>query len=64
VDYDHVLAPLPAGGTRVRFLVDGEGFGVSLLGPLFAKVYARNLDRDPAAPGRARRPGEQPLTAR
>ena len=45
IDYDHVLEPLPAGGTGVRFVIEAEGFAVGVLGTLFAAVYARNLDR-------------------
>jgi carbon monoxide dehydrogenase subunit G len=45
VRYDHVLTPVGPGRTRVAFDVAGSGFGVSTLGRLFARVYARNLDR-------------------
>ncbi len=45
VDYDHLLEPDPAGGTRITFTIVGGGIGVSTLGRLFAWVYARNLDR-------------------
>jgi hypothetical protein len=45
VVYGHVLSPLPGGGTRVAFTIDGTGFGVGTLGRLFARIYARNLDR-------------------
>ncbi len=45
VGYDHRFEPLPDGGTRIVLEVEASGFGVSLLGPLFARIYARNLDR-------------------
>ncbi len=45
VRYDHVFEPTEGGGTRIRFVVEGEGFGQNTLGRLFAAIYARNLDR-------------------
>ena len=45
VGYDHRFEPLPGGGTRLVLEVDGAGFLAGVLGPLFARVYARNLDR-------------------
>jgi hypothetical protein len=45
VSYDHRFRAIDDGATELTFLVDAEGPGVGLLGPLFAIVYARNLDR-------------------
>ena len=45
VGYDHRFEPLPGGGTRIVLEVDGSGFALGSLGRLFARVYARNLDR-------------------
>ena len=42
--YDHTIEPTDD-GTRITFTVDGDGPGVASLGRLFARVYARNLDR-------------------
>jgi hypothetical protein len=33
------------GRVRITFTVDAAGVGVDTIGPLFARVYARNLDR-------------------
>ncbi len=43
--YDHTIEPTEDGTARITFAVDGDGFGVSTLGRLFAAIYARNLDR-------------------
>jgi hypothetical protein len=45
IDYDHVVAAEPSGGSRVEFVVEASGALSSSLGRLFAWVYARNLDR-------------------
>lgn len=45
LDYDHRVQPLPAGGTRVTFTIDGSGATSRAVGPLFARVYGRILDR-------------------
>lgn len=45
VRYDHIFEELEERGTRIRFIVDVEGFGAGSLGRLFAAIYARNLDR-------------------
>jgi len=42
--YDHVVEPAD-GGSRVTFVVEGAGAGVGSIGRLFARIYARNLDR-------------------
>lgn len=43
--YDHVVEPLADGGSRITFTVAGDGPGVASIGRLFARIYARNLDR-------------------
>ena len=35
----------PQGRVTITFTVDAAGPGVNMLGPLFAGIYARNLDR-------------------
>lgn len=45
VHYDHQFASTSANETEVRFVLDGEGFGVGFFGRIFAAIYARNLDR-------------------
>ena len=45
VHYDHVFEELAPQRTRLTWIVAGEGFGVSILGRLFAMIYNRNLDR-------------------
>ena len=44
VHYDHRFERLGSNETEVRFVLDGEGFGVRVFGRIFAKIYARNLD--------------------
>jgi Polyketide cyclase / dehydrase and lipid transport len=43
--YDHIFEPLDPRRTRLIWIVEAEGFGVSILGRLFAKIYNRNLDK-------------------
>jgi hypothetical protein len=43
VFYDHRFEAIP-GGTRITFDVHGGGVGAGVLGPLFAGIYAKNLD--------------------
>jgi hypothetical protein len=45
VAYDHVVAPGEGGGSRVDFRLRASGFGAGTLGRIFARVYARDLDR-------------------
>lgn len=45
VHYDHQFKRLSPEETEIRFVLDGEGFGVGVLGRLFASIYARNLDQ-------------------
>ena len=43
--YDHVFEELHPQRTKLTWVVEGHGFGVSVLGRLFAKVYSKNLDK-------------------
>jgi hypothetical protein len=45
VHYDHRFESLDASRTKLIWLVEAEGFGAAVLGPLFAAIYARSLDR-------------------
>ena len=42
--YDHQFEELDAGHTNLTFIVQGTGFGASVLGPLFARIYRGHLD--------------------
>lgn len=43
--YDHVFEPLDPRRTKLIRIVEAKGFGVSVVGRLFAKIYNRNLDK-------------------
>ncbi len=45
VDYDHRFEELNSQQTKLTWKVEGAGFGVSVFGRLFAKIYSKNLDR-------------------
>ena len=45
ISYDHVFAPLDPRRTKLIWTVEVKGFGVSVLGRLFAKIYNGNLDK-------------------
>jgi Polyketide cyclase / dehydrase and lipid transport len=45
VIYDHQFEELDTGHTKVTFIVQGSGFGVTVLGPLFAKLYRGTLEK-------------------
>jgi hypothetical protein len=45
VYYDHRFEELNPTQTKITFVVEAEGFGVSIIGRLFAKIYSKNLDR-------------------
>lgn len=45
VHYDHRFEDVGHQQTKLTWIVDAEGFGVSIFGRLFAAVYNRNLDR-------------------
>jgi hypothetical protein len=44
VDYDHRFHRVADDRCEIEFIIDGRGFGVSVLGPVFASIYAKNLD--------------------
>lgn len=45
VHYDHRFHRKGAEETEIVFVLDGEGVGARVLGRLFARIYARSLDR-------------------
>ena len=45
VEYIHDFEPVDSGHTRMIWIVNAKGFGVSTLGKLFARIYNSNLDR-------------------
>ena len=45
VHYDHRFERVAAGRTRLTWVVDAEGPGVGTVGPLFAMIYRRSMDR-------------------
>ena len=45
IHYDHQFRSVRPDETEIAFILDGEGFGVSLFGRLFGAIYARNLDK-------------------
>ena len=44
VHYDHRFEELTPARTRLTWAVEAKGFGVSLFGRLFAKIYNKNLN--------------------
>lgn len=45
IRYDHLFERVTSSQTKIKFVVDASGFGVSLFGRMFAKIYSRNLDK-------------------
>ena len=45
VHYDHRFEELNSAQTKLTWVVEATGFGVSVLGRLFAKIYSQSLDR-------------------
>jgi hypothetical protein len=45
VHYDHRFEELNSTQTKLTWVIEAEGFGVSVLGRLFAKIYRKSLDR-------------------
>jgi uncharacterized membrane protein len=45
VYYDHRFEELNPTQTKITFVLEAKGFGMSVIGRLFAKVYSKNLDR-------------------
>jgi hypothetical protein len=44
VHYDHHFEELNSTRTKLTFVVEATGVGVSILGRLFAKIYSQSLD--------------------
>ena len=45
VQYDHRFESVDERRTKLTWLVSADGFGVSVFGRLFARIYNRNLDK-------------------
>ena len=45
VHYDHRFQSLNSQQTRLIWIVEAEGLGVSVFGRLFAGIYSKNLDK-------------------
>ena len=45
IRYDHLFESLTPQQTKLTWIVEGEGLGISILGKLFARIYNKNLDR-------------------
>lgn len=45
IRYDHAFEPVTPDRTKLTWIVEGEGFGTSVFGRLFAAAYNRQLDR-------------------
>lgn len=45
IHYDHQFVELNSNQTKLTFEIEATGFGVSILGRLFAVIYNKNLDR-------------------
>jgi hypothetical protein len=43
--YDHRFESLSPERTRLTWVIEAEGFGKSVIGSLFARIYSKNLDR-------------------
>jgi hypothetical protein len=63
--YDHRFEELNPTQTKITFALAASGFGKSVLGRLFAKIYSKTLDRAIAFSGDERKSGvvtpNQPL---
>lgn len=44
IHYDHIFQELNPRQTKLTWIVEGVGFGVSVFGKLFASIYNQNLD--------------------
>jgi hypothetical protein len=43
--YDHLVTTDDTGQVSITFTVEGAGVGINTIGPRFASIYARSLDR-------------------
>ena len=59
--YDHQFEALDSERTKLIFVIAANGFGASILGPLFARVYRPSLDQ--AIPRLIREMNAQPASA-
>jgi hypothetical protein len=45
IHYDHQFEPVNPSRTRLTFVVEAAGFGESVVGGIFARIYGKSLDR-------------------
>jgi hypothetical protein len=45
IHYDHLFEELSSTQTKLTFVIEPKGFGASVFGRLFAKIYSKSLDR-------------------
>jgi hypothetical protein len=45
IHYDHVFRSRGPSECELTFSLEGEGPAAGVFGPLFARIYARNMDR-------------------
>ena len=45
VHYDHHFEELNPTQTKLTWVVEAEGFGISVIGRLFARIYRKDLDK-------------------
>jgi Polyketide cyclase / dehydrase and lipid transport len=45
IHYDHLFEAINNKQTKLRFVVEANGFGVNVFGRVFATIYRRNLER-------------------
>ena len=45
IHYDHIFEEVNPQQTKLVWVIEGDGFGVSIFGRLFAKIYSMNLDK-------------------
>lgn len=43
--YDHIFIEEGPSQTMIRFVVDGDGWSLPLIGRMFGRIYHRNLER-------------------
>jgi hypothetical protein len=43
--YDHIFEELNPTQTKITFVIEAEGFGKSLIGGFFGRIYSKTLDR-------------------
>lgn len=45
IRYDHRFEAIDENRTKMIWILDGEGFGINVLGRVFASIYNQNLNR-------------------